>query len=79
MAGFEPCREDRIPPLVVGARRQLRDIVDGAVGLDPAQLAKVIDGVTAIGRAAPNPEQKQAALALSQPIEFRRQSLDRSE
>ena len=77
VTGVEPCCKHRIPSLVIGACGELRDVVDGAVGFDPAELAKVIDGVAAIGRAAADADQEQPPPAVPQPVELGRQSLDR--
>src|SRR6516165_10457001 len=78
MTGVEPCCKDRIPPLVIGACGELRDVVNRAVGFDPAELAKVIDGVAAIGGAAADTDQEQPAFAVPQLVELGRQGLDRS-
>ena len=79
LAGLEPGRKYGVPSLVVGARGELRDVVDRAIGLDPAELAKVVDRMAAIGRAAADADQEQASLALPQAIKLGGQSLDRRE
>ena len=78
-AHLEPGREDGVPTLVIGARGQLGHVVDRAVGLDPAQLSEIIDGMAAIAGAAADADQEQAALAFPQPVELGRQRLDRRE
>ena len=78
MTGVEPPCKDRIPSLVVGAGGKLRDVVDRAIGLDAAELSKVVDGVAAVGGAAADADQEQASFTISQPVEFGCQILDRS-
>jgi len=73
LADFEPPREHRIPAFVIGTGGEFRDVIDRAVGLDSAKLAEIVDGVTAIGRAAADADQEQAPLALAQPVELGRQ------
>ena len=65
-----------VPSLVVGARGKLRDVVDRAIGLDSAELAKVIDGVAAVRRAAADAEQKQPSPAVAQPVKLGCEGLD---
>ena len=77
-AHLEPGREDGVPALVIGARGQLGHVVDRAIGLDPAQLSEIVDGMAAIAGTAANADQEQAALARPQPLEFG-QRLDRGE
>ena len=74
LADFKPPRKDGVPALVVGTGGEFRNIVDRAIGLDPAELAKVVDGVAAVGRAAADADQEQASFAISQPVEFGCQS-----
>ena len=50
-ADLQPFRKYRRPALVIGARGQLRNVVDRAVGFDAAQLAKIINRVAAISSA----------------------------
>jgi hypothetical protein len=66
-ADLEPRRKDRVPALVIGARGELRDVVYRAVGFYSAQLAKIIDGMTAIARAAADADQKQPPPAVPLP------------
>src|SRR5262245_32444776 len=54
VAGLEPFREDRVPTLVIGAGGQFRDIVSGCIGLDVAQLTKIVDSMAAIPCASAN-------------------------
>src|SRR5690242_10038671 len=44
---IKPAGEDRVPPLIIGASGELRDVVDRRVGLDATELAKIVDGVAA--------------------------------
>src|ERR1019366_5120494 len=53
----------RRPSFVVGAGRQLGDVVGGAVGYHAADLAKVVDRVRGIRRAAADSQNEQAAAA----------------
>ena len=78
LADFKPPRKHGVPALVVGTGGELRNIVNRAIGLDPAELAKVVDGMTAVGRAAADADQEQASFAIPQPVEFGCQILDRS-
>jgi hypothetical protein len=78
MTGIEPRRKHRVPSFVVGARGKLRDVVDRAIGLDAAELAKVVDGVAAVGSAAADADQKQPSPAVAQPIKFGCEGLDGS-
>jgi hypothetical protein len=58
LTGIEPCGKDRLPSLVMGAGNEFGDVIDGAVGCDPAVFAKVIDGVAAVGLAPADADQK---------------------
>jgi len=73
LTDLEPSCEDSFPSLVVGTSRQLRHVIHRAIGLDAAQLAEIVHGVTAIGGAAADAEQKQPAFAATQLIELERQ------
>ena len=57
--GGQPGGKDSVPPFVIGARSQFRDIVYRGLGLDPAQLAKIVDCVAAISRATTDSNQEQ--------------------
>ena len=78
LADFKPPRKHGVPALVVGTGGELRNIVNRAIGLDPAEFSKVVDGVAAVGGAAADAEQEQASFTISQPVEFGCQILDRS-
>src|SRR5271165_7126804 len=69
-ADLEPAGKHSVPPLVIGARGQLGDIVDGRIGLDVAELAEIVDCMAAIAGTAPNAEQKQPSAAVAQPCEL---------
>src|SRR2546425_10763381 len=77
LAGAQPGGEYGLPSFVVGPGGQLGDIVGRCIGFDPAQLAKVIDGVTAMSGAAADTEQEQAPSPLAQFGERHRKLLDR--
>jgi hypothetical protein len=78
LTGVEPCGKDRVPSLVIGAGGEFGDVIDGAVDFDPAELAKVVDGVAAVAR-APDADQGEPALALAQPVKFGGQGFNRRE
>ena len=63
--GSEPGLEARVPALVVRASRELGDVVGRSVGLEVAQLPKVVDCMRRVGCAASNPENEEAALPAS--------------
>ena len=61
LACTQPLDEDACPAVVVGARGQLRDVArSGRTGLDPGDLAEVIDGVRGV-RGAPADAQHEEA------------------
>ena len=63
--GSEPCLEARVPALVVRARGELCDVVGRSVGLEVAQLPKVVHCMRRVGCAASDPEDEQASAACS--------------
>ena len=75
-ADLQPLRKDRMPAFVVRPSGQLRHIVRGCVGLDPAQLAKIVDGVAAVARAAANANDEEPAATIAQRDQFRAQRFD---
>ena len=75
-AHLEPFGKHRLPAFVVGARRELGDIVGRRVGLDAAQLAEVVDGMAAVARAAADAKDEQPTVALAQGDELVAQRLD---
>ncbi len=70
-------REDGVPALVVGARGELGDVVGRRVGLEPAQLAEVVDRVARVARRAADAEDEQPPAALADGGEARGDRLDR--
>src|SRR5262249_407111 len=62
---FQPGREGPVPALVVDPGRELGHVVGGRVGLEAAELAKVVDGVTGVRRRAADAQDEQPALAVA--------------
>src|SRR6185437_13841861 len=68
---------DGVPAFIVGSRRELRDVVDRRIGLDAAELAEVVDGMTAIPGAAADAQQEQASGPLAERRQLGCHALDR--
>ena len=64
-ARLQPLDEHGGPPLVVGARRELGDVVGGRIGLDPDELAEVVHRVGAAARASADAEEEEPSPALA--------------
>src|SRR5262249_59257825 len=79
LAGVEPGGKHGVPSLVIGAGGEFGDVIDGAVGFDSAELAKIIDGVAAVSRAAADADQEQPTPALAQPVQLRPHGFARPE
>ena len=77
-AGLEPFGENRLPALIVGACSELRHVVDWGICLDPTQLAEIIHGMAAVGRAAADPKEKQAPASRSEVRQGPGQTIDRA-
>src|SRR5207237_7927188 len=68
---FRSVGEGAVPAVVVDARRELGDVVDGGVGLDHDDLAEVVDRVRCVARAAADAEDEQPSPALAHGDETR--------
>ena len=68
---------DRVPTFVVGPGGQLGDIVGRGIGLDAGNLAKVVHGVGAVGRAAADAEEEKSAVAPAQVAQQLDHAVDR--
>src|SRR5262249_23318992 len=67
VAAFEPFDEHGFPALIVGSRRQLRDVVGWRIGFEVGELAKVVDRMPAVTGAAANAQKKQASASFANP------------
>src|SRR5207237_10640259 len=74
---FRSVGEGAVPAVVVDARGELGDVVDGGVGLDPDDLAEVVDRVRCVARAAADAEDEQPSPALAHGDETLDHLLDR--
>ena len=74
---LEPGGEDRVPALVVGAGGELGHVVGGRVGLEPAQLAEVVDRVAGVPGRSADAEHEQPPAALADRGETGGDRLDR--
>src|SRR5260370_16619305 len=61
VVGFEAGHEDRGAALVIGSRRQFRQVVRGRVAFDADDLAEVIHGMGAIARAPADAEEEDSS------------------
>jgi len=62
-ASLEPLGKNGGPSIIVGARRQLGDVIGGRVGFDSCELAKIVYRMRSIGRAASHAKNEQSAAA----------------
>ena len=60
----EPFDKDGLPSLIVRPGGQFRNVVGRRIGLEPGDLAEVIDGMRRIGRAAAHAEDEEPAAGL---------------
>src|SRR5262249_3415226 len=49
---FQPLCKAALPPFVIDAGRELRDVIGGRVRLEPADFAEVVDRVTGVAGGA---------------------------
>src|SRR5262249_29551898 len=75
-AALQPFGEHGAPTFVVGAGRELGDIVTRCIRFKAADLAKIIDGVRCVGSAASHAEDEKAAPTLPQRSQFIHHLLD---
>ena len=76
-ARAQPRGEHRRPTLVIGSSGQFRNIVNRGIGLDTAELAKVINRVATVRRASTDPKKKQTPSTAPHINQFIGDALDR--
>ena len=76
VAGAKPSLEDRIPPFIIGAGCQFRNIVYRRISLNSAQFPEIVDGMRTVRRTTANTDKKQTPTTITKRNEFPGQPFD---